>query len=158
MKIYKTQGEIEADIKDNVLSIKGDVKFECSFSIEAKIIIEAGNIEAGDIKAWDIKAGNIKAGDIKAWNIEAWNIEAGNIKAGDIEAWNIKAGDIKAWNIEAWNIKAGNIEAGNIKAGDISFYAVCFAYFSFSCKSIIGQRNNSKYFCLDSEVVIKRDK
>ena len=123
MKIYKTQGEIEADIKDNVLSIKGDVKFECSFSIEAKIIIEAGNIEAGDIKAWDIKAGNIKAGDIKAWNIEAWNIEA-----------------------------------GNIKAGDISFYAVCFAYFSFSCKSIIGQRNNSKYFCLDSEVVIKRDK
>ena len=103
MKIYKTQGEIEADIKDNVLSIKGDVKFECSFSIEAKIIIEAGNIEAGDIKAWDIKA-------------------------------------------------------GNIKAGDISFYAVCFAYFSFSCKSIIGQRNNSKYFCLDSEVVIKRDK
>ena len=93
MKIYKTQGEIEADIKDNVLSIKGDVKFECSFSIEAKIIIEAGNIEAG-----------------------------------------------------------------NIKAGDISFYAVCFAYFSFSCKSIIGQRNNSKYFCLDSEVVIKRDK
>ena len=39
MKIYKTQKEIEADIVDGVLKIRGDVKFEVSFSIEAKIIV-----------------------------------------------------------------------------------------------------------------------
>ena len=37
MKIYKTQQEIEADIKDGVLAIEGDVSFECSFSIDARI-------------------------------------------------------------------------------------------------------------------------
>ena len=61
MKIYKTQAEIEADIKDGVLVIKGDVKFEVSFSIEAKIVVNAGNINAWDINAWDINARNIKA-------------------------------------------------------------------------------------------------
>ena len=54
MKIYKTQKEVEKDIKDGVLAIKGDVKFECSILIEAKIIITAGNINARDITAWDI--------------------------------------------------------------------------------------------------------
>ena len=70
--------------------------------------------------------------------VEAWDIEAGDIKAG-----NIKAGNIEAWNIEAW---------------DISFYAVCFAYLKFTCTSIAGRRKNSKYFCLDSDVVIKEAK
>ena len=116
MKIYKTQEEIEADIVDGVLKIRGDVKFEVSFSIEAKIIVEAGNIKAEDIEAWNIEAGNIKAEDIKAGNIKAWNIEA----------------------------------------RDISFYAVAFAYLSFKCKSIVGQRNNNKYFCLDKEVEITK--
>ena len=101
MKIYKNQAEIQADIKDGVLAIKGNVLFECSFRIEARIEVKAGNI-----KAWDIEAGNI----------EAWNIEA----------------------------------------GDISFYAVAFAYLSFKCKSIVGRRNNSKYFCLDKEVEITK--
>ena len=121
MKIYKTQKEIEADIVDGVLKIRGDVKFEVSFSIEAKIIVKAGNIEA--------------------WNIEARNIEARNIKAEDIKARNIEAWDIEAWNIKAWNI---------------SFYAVAFAYLSFKCKSIVGKRNNNKYFCLDKEVEITK--
>ena len=74
MKIYKTQKEVEKDIKDGVLAIKGDVKFECSILIEAKIIITAGNINARDITAWDINAGNITA----------WDINARDITAGDI--------------------------------------------------------------------------
>ena len=132
MKIYKTQKEVDADIKDNTLTIKGDVIFEFSLKMEARLVVEGGNI-----KAWDIEA----------WNIKAWDIEAGNIKAGDIEAENIKAGDIEAENIKAWNIEAGNI----------SFYAVAFVYISFKCKSIIGRRENAKYFCLDSEVVISNE-
>ena len=51
-----------------------------------------------------------------------------------------------------------NIKARNIKANNISFYAVCFAYNTFVCNSIKGRRENSKYFCLDSEVVIKSQK
>jgi len=134
MKIYKTQKEIEADIVDGILTVKGDVKFEVSFSIEAKIVIKAGDIEAWDIEAWDIEARNIEAGDIKARDIEAWDI-----KATDIEAWDIKARDIEAWDIKAW---------------DISFWGVAFAYISFKCKSIVGRRKNNKYFCLDKEVEI----
>src|SRR3990167_483737 len=52
-------------------------------------------------------------------------------------------------DINAWDISAQNIIARNI-----SFFAVAFARISFKCKSIIGRRENSKYFCLDSEVEI----
>jgi len=38
MKIYKTQEEVTADIKDGVLAIKGDVRFECDISIRASIV------------------------------------------------------------------------------------------------------------------------
>ena len=109
MKIYKTVEQIKADIVDSKLVIKGDVRFDVSFSIDASIVVDAGNIDA-----WDIKAKNIKAGDIDALDIKA----------------------------------------KNIKAGDISFYAFAVAYVSFKCKSILGRRENSKYFCLDNEVEI----
>jgi hypothetical protein len=59
MKIYKTQQEVENDIKNDVLTISGDVRFECSISIEASIIVNAGNINAGNIDAWNINAWNI---------------------------------------------------------------------------------------------------
>ena len=73
MKIYKTQKEIEADIKDDVLVVDGDVKFEVSFSISASLKI------AGDINAWDINAWDINAWDINARNINAWDINARDI-------------------------------------------------------------------------------
>ena len=74
MKIYRTQQEVEKDIKDGILAIEGNVKFECSISINASIIVTAMNINAGDINARDINA----------WNINARNITAGDINAGDI--------------------------------------------------------------------------
>ena len=84
--------------------------------------------------------GDIKASDIKAWNIHARDINALDINARDIHALNINAFDINA---------------SDINALDISFYAVCFAYTALVCKSIVGRRENNKYFCLDSEVIIK---
>lgn len=54
MKIYTSQREVEKDIKDGILDIEGDVKFECSISIEASIHINAGNITARNITARDI--------------------------------------------------------------------------------------------------------
>jgi hypothetical protein len=125
MKIYKTLKQIEADVKDGVLTVEEDVKFEVSFKIEARLKI------AGNISAW-----NISARDISAWDISAWHISARNISARNISAWNISAWDISAQNI--------------------SFFAVAFAYVSFKCKKIVGQRTNSKYFCLDKEVEITR--
>ena len=109
MKIYRTQKEIEADIKDGVLTVDEDVKFEVSFKISAALKI---------------------AGNINAWNIDAWNIDARDIVARDIVAWNIVA-----WNID--------------------FFALAFAHVSFKCKSIKGRRENAKYGCLDSEVIIE---
>src|SRR3990167_6637818 len=58
MKIYKTQKEIEVDIKNDVLVVDGDVKFEVSFSISASLKI-AGNITAWNINAWNINARDI---------------------------------------------------------------------------------------------------
>ena len=90
----------------------------------------ASHIYAKDIKAIDIKAHNIKARDISAFNIRAWDISAEDINADDINA-------------------------RNIIANKISFNAVCFAYETFVCNAIKGTRKNSKYFCLDSEIVIR---
>ena len=132
MKVYLTQKEVEADIKDGMLIIKDDVMFECSIKISA-------SISAWDISALDISAWNISAEDISARNISARNISAGDISVGDISACNISAGDISACNI---------------LAEDISYFAVCYAYLKFACKSIKGRRQNARHFCLDSEVVV----
>ena len=78
MKIYKTQREVEKDIKDGVLVVNEDVEFECSISTEAKIIVKgnitAGNITAGNITARDINAGDINAGDIAARDIKYYAV------------------------------------------------------------------------------------
>ena len=165
MKIYKTQSEVDADIKNDALVIRGDVTFECDISLSASIIVSAGdisarNISARDISARDISAGDILARDISARNISAEDIKAGDILAGDISAWNIKAGDISAWNIKAGDIsaediKAGDISAGKISAGDISYYAYCNSYESIKCTSIKGRREkHNPPVCLDGELII----
>jgi len=74
MKIYKSQKEVERDVKDGVLAIEGDVRFECSISILASIFVTSG-----DITAWDITARDITASDITARNITARNITARDI-------------------------------------------------------------------------------
>jgi len=47
MKVYKTQSEVEKDIKNGLLEIQGDVKFECSISISASIKVIAGTSTLG---------------------------------------------------------------------------------------------------------------
>jgi len=130
MRIYKTQDEVEKDIKNGMLIIEGDVRFECSIKIEASIKIVAGNIDA--------------------LNINAFNIDALNI-----DALNINALNINALNINALNINAFNIDAEDIDAGDILYYAVCFAYKNIKCLSIRAKRKVAKHFCLDGEIIFK---
>lgn len=118
--------------KINTYLFNDNVDFKCN------IVVDSG-IFSNDIKAWDINARNIKSRNINAWNI----------KASD---------DINAWDINAWDINASDINASDINANNISFYSVCFARETFVCNSIKGRRENSKYFCLDSDVVIKSQK
>ena len=137
MKIYKTQEAVERDIKDGVLTIQGDVKFECDINIDA-------DIKARDIKALDIEANNINARNIFANNIKALNINVNNIIAWDIFALDIFAGDIKAWDINANNI---------------NYWALCLAYNSIKCKGWKAGRDSHKEpICLDGELIIKDDK
>ena len=163
MKIYKTQAEVEKDIKYGVLNIKDNVTFECSISIDVSII--AYNINAFDIKADNINANNINANNINAYNIDAYNINANNIDANNIDANNINAFDIKADNIDAYNINANNIDANNIDAfdikadnidaRDISYYAFCVSYNGIKCSSITPRRtNHQEPICLDGELII----
>lgn len=137
----------------NTYLFNDDVKFICDIVVDSGI--DACNIDARDIKACNIDARDIKARDINAWDIKAWDINARDINACDINADNINAWDIKARNINSGDINACDIKADNINANNIYFNAVCFAYKTFVCNSIEGRRENSKYFCLDSEVVIK---
>jgi len=149
VKIYKTQSEVEADIKDDVLVVQGDVKFECSISISASIKVVNGNIDAGNINARDINARDINARDIDAGNINARDIDARDIDAGNINARNIDAGNINAWDINAWDIDAGNI----------LYYAFCGVYNSIKCLSIKAKREvHSEPVYLDGSLEIKKPK
>lgn len=145
MIIINNQEEMQRyyDEEINTYKFNSNVKFNCDIDVKANIF--AQNIKANNIKAYDIKASDINALDINAWDINAC----------DIKALDIYAFDINACDIYARNIKALDINAGNINANNISFYAVCFAYKTFVCNAIIGRRENSKYFCLDSDVVMK---
>ena len=73
MKIYKTQKEVEKDIKNGMLVVNESVEFKCSINIDASLKI-AGDINARDINAKDIKAWDINAKDINARDINAKKI------------------------------------------------------------------------------------
>ena len=152
MKIYKTQAEVEKDIKYGVLNIKDNVTFECSISIDA-------SIKANNINAYNIDANNIDAFDIKANNINAYNINANDINAFNIKANNIDANNIDAFDIKANNIDAHDIKADNIDACDISYYAFCVSYNDIKCSSITPRRtNHQKPICLDGKLIITPEK
>ena len=74
MKTYYTQAEVEADVKDGVLAIKGDVTFNCSISIPADIIVKHGNIDALDINAYNINALDVTVDNLIAYDIKAKDI------------------------------------------------------------------------------------
>ena len=152
VKIYKTQSEIETDIKNGVLVIQGDVKFEYSISINASIKVISGNIDAKDINAKDIRAL-----DINAWDIKADNINANNINAWDIRAWDINADNINVNNINANNINAKDIRALDIDADNIVYNAFCSVYNSIKCLSVKASRAvHSEPVCLEGKIEIKK--
>ena len=84
MKIYKSNEEVNKDIVDGVLIIKGDVKFDF-YDLVISASIEACGITANNINTNNITANNITAYNINTNNITAYNIYANNIYAGTID-------------------------------------------------------------------------
>lgn len=126
MKIYTTQKQVEADVKNGELYIVGDVTFRCDINMPVHIRV---------------------TGHIKAWNITACNISAGDIKAVNINARNITAGCVRAWNITAYSIKADRVSyyAFCNVYGDITCTEIV------GCRN-----NHAKPVCLDGELTIKK--
>jgi hypothetical protein len=126
MKIYKTQAEVESDIKDRILRVNDNVKIECNISINAIIICR--NLNCRNLNCWDFNCRNLNC-------------------------WNLNCMDLNCKDLDCRDLNCENLNCRNL-----SYYAVAFAYESFKCKSVKGRRNNSKHFCLDSEVKIKGDR
>lgn len=140
MKIYKTQQEIEVDIKNGALDCNyKDVKFECDININEDII-----------NAYNVTAKNINSKNIFVY---------GNIIANNINAKNIRVNNIIADNIIADEIIADDINSKNITADYISYHAFCCVYHSIKCKTFKARRDNSNEpICLDGELKIIPDK
>ena len=136
------------DYKTNTYVFKEDNEYIDLIVFNFDLHINA-NINAFNIKAYDINVCDINASDINAFTIYAFDIIAHNINA-----YNINARDIKACNIESYDITAGDIIACNISANDINYWAVCYAYENIKCRSIKGNRENSKHFVLDGKIEI----
>jgi hypothetical protein len=100
----------------------------------------------------DVKDGVLKVSEYARFEFNL-DIDASIIVDGNIDAWDINVRDI-----HARDIYARDINAINIKARNISYHAVAFAYKSFMCREIEGRRKNSKYFCLDSAVIVNGKK
>ena len=127
MKIYKTQQELEADIKDGLLKVDDDVKIECNININASII------------CWNLDCGYLYCQNLDCWDLDCMDLDCGDLNCGDLNCMDLNCGDL--------NCK-------DLNCGDLSYYAIAVAYYKFKCKSVVGRRNNSKHFCLDSEVII----
>ena len=177
-KIYRNIKEIENDIQNDILKIKGDVRFECPLNLLSSIEVGGDVFAINDVTADRIICGNLHVnGDLDATSIQAYNITAKNISAGSIDAFNIIGGNsVKACKIYCNNIKAlmldvdniiarkdiscdniicGNIIAENIKAINIVYGgAICSAY-TIECMKIkaIGEKY-AEPICLNGKIKI----
>lgn len=90
--------------------------------------------------------------NIYAGNVIGTDIDIFNADLLDVTARNIKASILYVDVIKARNVKVENLLATSIVADKISYLGCCMAYSSFRCKSVKGERENSKHFSLDSEI------
>ena len=132
MKIYKTQQEVEADIKDGLLKVNDDIKIECNININASIMCR-----------------DLDCGYLYCQNLDCWDLDCMDLNCGDLNCM-----DLNCMDLDCKDLNCMDLNCRDLHCGDLSYYAVAFAYESFKCKSIEGRRNNSKHFCLDSEVII----
>ena len=83
MRIYKTQQEVEAAIKNRILRVNDDVKIECNISINASIIcrdldcmdLDCGNLNCGNLDCGNLDCGNLNCRDLDCWNLNCWDLD-----------------------------------------------------------------------------------
>ena len=135
MKIYKTQEEVTADIKDGVLAIKGDVRFECDISIRASIVVTKG--------------------DLNCWSLDCLNLDCLNLTCENLTCENLNCRDLTCWDIDCLNLKCWDIDCFNLNCLNLSYYARCFAYYSITCTSYKARREvHQEPMCLEGELTI----
>ena len=139
IKEYNNQEDFLKDCVNNEFITEDDLVLNFDL-ISYNISITAGNIKAKNIYIGSIFARNIKAINIKSWFVKANYIEAQDVSCDELTANKIIAQDIVCAEIDVNYIK---------------YYAVCIAYFSFKCISIIPIRDNHKHCCLDNKIIIK---
>jgi len=157
MKIYKTQEEVTADIKDGVLVINGDVRFECDISIRASIVVTKGNLTC-----WDLTCFDLTCWDLNCWNLTCRDLTCEDLTCEDLKCRNLNCRNLDCWNLTCRdltcrNLKCLNLECWNITCRDLSYYALCFAYHSIKCTSYKARREvHQKPMCLDGEITISK--
>ena len=92
MKIYKTQAEVEADIKDGLLKVNDDVKIECNISINASIICR-------DLYCWDLDCGNLNCGDLDCGNLNCEDLKCMDLHCGDLNCGDLECMDLSYYAI-----------------------------------------------------------
>jgi len=147
MKIYKTQAEVESDIKDGLLKVNDDVTFDCDINIKAHIICK-------DLDCRDLNCGNLNCGNLNCGNLNCRNLNCGDLNCGNLNCRNLNCGNLNCMDLNCMDLNCWNLNCGDLNCMDLSYYAIAVAYYKFKCKSVVGRRNNSKHFCLDSKIVI----
>ena len=73
MKIYKTQAEVESDIKDGLLKVDDDVKIECNININASIIcwnLDCMDLDCRDLNCMDLDCRELNCRDLNCGNLD----------------------------------------------------------------------------------------
>ena len=87
MKIYKTQAEVEADVKDRVLKIDDDVTFDCDINIKVHIICK-------DLICWDLDCRNFNCRDLHCGDLICWDLHCLDIDCADLNCQDLHCRDL----------------------------------------------------------------
>ena len=85
-----------------------------------------------------------------------WDLNCKNLDCRDLNCWDLNCGDLNCRDLNCWDLNCKNLNCWSLKAKNVSYYGVAFAYHSMEVESIKGRRDNSKHFCLDGEIILKK--
>ena len=135
-------------------TIKGDLVLTENTIIDDDLTVE-GNIRCEGGK-WDLKCWDLDCEDLDCEDLKCRDLKCMDLKCMDLDCRDLDCKNLDCWNLKCDNLNCGDLNCGELKARNVSYYGVAFAYSSMEVESIKGRRDNSKHFCLDSKIVIKK--
>ncbi len=135
-------------------TIKGDLVLTEDTIINDDLTVE-GNIrcEGGN---WNLKCFDLECNDLKCFDLECNDLKCFDLECNDLKCCNLECYNLECYNLKCLNLNCENLNCWNLKAKNVSYYAIAFAYYSMEVESIKGRRDNSKHFCLDDEIALKK--